>query len=108
MRTIIDNSCCFSLLCTEGQIGFARAITDYVTFFYLTDVYVDDKWQRQGLGSWMIDCVQEFVESMPYLRRSLLITSKGSSEMFYEKTMKMGILPGQLRVMSWRGPGAKV
>lgn len=108
MRAIIDNSCCFSLLNTEGQIGFARAITDYVTFFYLTDVYVDENWQRQGLGSWMIDCVQEFVESMPYLRRSLLLTSKGSSEGFYEKTMKMGPLPEPLRALSWRGPGGQV
>jgi GNAT superfamily N-acetyltransferase len=108
MRAIIDNSCCFSLLSTEGQIGFARAVTDYVTFFYLTDVYVDEKWQRQGLGSWMIDCVQEFVESMPYLRRSLLLTSKGSSEGFYEKTMKMGPLSEPLRALSWRGPGGQI
>jgi GNAT superfamily N-acetyltransferase len=108
MRHIIDNSCCFSLLSTEGQIGFARAVTDYVTFFYLTDVYVDEKWQRQGLGTWMIGCVHEFVESMPYLRGMLLLTSKGPTETFYEKTMKMGPLPEPLRAMLWRGPGAHV
>jgi GNAT superfamily N-acetyltransferase len=107
MRAIIDNSCCFSLLSTEGQIGFARAVTDYVTFFYLTDVYVDEKWQRQGLGTWMIDCVQEFVESMPYLRGSLLLTSKGQGETFYEKTMKMGPLQEPLRALLCRGPGAR-
>ena len=108
MRVIIDNSCCFSLLSTDGQIGFARGVTDYVTFFYLTDVYMDEKWRHQGLGSWMIDCVQEFVEKMPYLRRSLLLTSKGSSEPFYEKTMKMGPLPEPLRAMTWKGPGGHV
>jgi GNAT superfamily N-acetyltransferase len=108
MRAIIDNSCCFSLLSPEGQIGFARAVTDYVTFFYLTDVYVDEKWQGQGLGSWMIECVQEFVESMPYLRRSLLLTSKGPGEAFYKKTMKMGPLQDPLRALSWRGPGGMV
>jgi GNAT superfamily N-acetyltransferase len=108
MRAIINNSCCFSLLHTEGQIGFARAVTDYVTFFYLTDVYVDEKWQHQGLGSWMIDCVQEFVETMPHLRGSMLLTSKGSGETFYGKTMKMGPLPEPLRAMLWKGPGAQV
>jgi ribosomal protein S18 acetylase RimI-like enzyme len=108
MRAIIDNSCCFSLLSREGQIGFARAVTDYVTFFYLTDVYVHEKWQGQGLGTWMISCVQEFVESMPCLRRSLLLTSKGSAETFYKKTMKMGMLPEPLTALTWRGPGAQV
>jgi GNAT superfamily N-acetyltransferase len=108
MRAIIDNSCCFSLLSIEGQIGFARAVTDYVTFFYLTDVYVDEKWQRQGLGTWMIGCVQEFVESMPHLRGSLLLTSKGSAETFYGKTMKMGPLPEPLRALMLRGPGSQI
>lgn len=108
LRAIIANSCCFSLLSTEGQIGFARGVTDYVTFFYLTDVYVDEKWQGQGSGTWMVSCVQEFVESMPQLRRSLLLTSNGSAETFYGKTMKMGPLPDPLRALSWKGPGGQV
>lgn len=104
MRAMIDNSCCFSLLSTSEQIGFARGVTDYVTFFYLTDVYVDEKWQQQGLGSWMVECVQEFVESMPYLRGSLLLTSGVAMEKFYEKRMKMKPM-SRYKVLSWRGPG---
>jgi len=106
MQTIVDNSLCFTLMNTESQIGFARAITDYVTFFYLTDVYVDAQWQHAGLGTWLIQCVQEFVEGMPYLRRSMLITTKGKAVEVYEKLMKMGPLPEPGVVMQWKGPGA--
>jgi len=108
MQTIVDNSLCFTLMNTESQIGFARAITDYVTFIYLTDVYVDAKWQHEGLGSWLIECVQEFVEGMPYLRRSMLITAKGNlkAQEWYQKLMKMGPLPEPGIVIQWKGPGA--
>lgn len=93
-----------------GQIGFARVITDHVTFAYLTDVYVLPEWQGQGLASWMIACVQEVLEAMPHLRRSMLVTGGGTTAAdFYIKRMKMAkIEGGKLFVMSWRGPGAVV
>jgi len=112
-------------------IGFARCITDYVTFLYLTDVYVLDEWQGHGLGSWLIQCVQEVVDSMPYLRRTMLITSNDESQGMgmYERRMKMSRIGNgrrrasiaerfglasaaegvkELIVMSAKGPGAVV
>lgn len=75
-------------------IGFARAITDYVTFLYLTDVYVLSEWQGQGLGSWLAQCVQEVCDAMPHLRRSMLITSNDGAQGIgmYERRMGMKIL----------------
>jgi GNAT superfamily N-acetyltransferase len=58
-------------------IGFARLITDKVTFSYLTDVYVLPEWQGQGLGRWLISCVQEVCEEMPHLRRTMCIIGHG-------------------------------
>lgn len=88
-------------------IGFARAITDRVTFFYLTDVYILPPWQSQGLGNWLISCVQEVVEDMPYLRRSMCLIGHGreSRMEFYKKLMKMEPLVDPAMVLNWKGPG---
>ncbi|KAH0829526.1 hypothetical protein FOPE_10746 [Fonsecaea pedrosoi] len=88
-------------------IGFARCITDRVTLLYLTDVYVRPEWQGQGLGKWLISCVQEVVEDMPYLRRSLCIIGHGKerSMEFYGKLMKMTPVQEPVAVLNWKGPG---
>jgi len=90
-----------------SMIGFARVITDHVTLAYLTDVYVLPEWKGEGLGKWLIECVQEVFEQMPHLRRSLLITGKdGPAVGFYERNMRMEKMDsGKLAVMSWVGPG---
>jgi GNAT superfamily N-acetyltransferase len=39
------------------QIGFARVVTDHLTFSWLCDVYVDPAYRGRGLATWMIECV---------------------------------------------------
>ena len=93
---------------STSLIGFARVITDSVTFAYLTDVYILPEWQGSGLGKWLVDCVQEVLEKMPHLRRSMLITGReGPAGGFYERRMRMERIDpkGDLMVMSWVGPG---
>lgn len=55
----IRNSLCFGLYEQAGrqQVGFARIVTDQVTFSWLCDVFVDDKYRKQGLGKWLVACV---------------------------------------------------
>lgn len=101
LEEMVKNSLNFSLfhssqkkdlLSTEPPkfIGYARCITDYVTFIYLTDVYVPPDYQGKGLGKWMVACIQELFDEMPHLRRSMLITGDWNQSVpFYEKTMKM-------------------
>lgn len=73
--------------------GFGRCITDYTTFMYLTDVYVRPQHRGHGLGAWLVGCVQEVIESMPYLRRSVLLTSDWERSVpFYERTMDMAVV----------------
>ncbi|KAH7368153.1 hypothetical protein B0T11DRAFT_326358 [Plectosphaerella cucumerina] len=90
------------------MVGFCRIITDYVTFGYLTDVYILDGHQGKGLGKWMMDCLNELLEEWPDLRRVLLITGSPDANKLYTKTL--GALEwnssaaGKMSVMQKFGP----
>jgi hypothetical protein len=68
------------------MIGFGRVITDFVTFAYLTDVYVDKEHQGKGLGKWMNSCLNEVITTWPYLRRLMLLASSIDGCRLYEQT----------------------
>jgi hypothetical protein len=72
-----------------AQIGFARLVTDEVSFAYLTDVYVLKEYQGNGLGSWMMDCVNEELGTWPELRRLMLVSTLKDGQAFYARTLGM-------------------
>ena len=74
------------------QIGFARLITDNVTFAYLTDLYVLPEYQGLGLGGWLINCLNEVLSVLPYLRWVMLRTSVRKSVDSYKKRLGMSVL----------------
>ncbi|KAL5610929.1 hypothetical protein FOBRF1_007046 [Fusarium oxysporum] len=86
-------------------IGIARCVTDFVTFAYLTDVWVDPTYQGKGLGSWLVRCIQELLEEMPDLRRG----DWERSVPFYEKLLGMSLVEPKrgegLAVMESKGRG---
>jgi GNAT superfamily N-acetyltransferase len=51
----IANSFCFGVVAGERQVGFARVVTDYATFAWLCDVFVDEAYRGQGLGKRLIE-----------------------------------------------------
>ena len=55
------------------QIGFARIITDFVTYAYLCDVYIVEERRGRGLGTWLIRSVLEHPD-LKNLKRVSLIT----------------------------------
>ena len=69
----ILNSLCFGLLHEEGQVGFARVVTDKATFAYLVDVYVLEAHRGKGLSKWLLEVIQGH-EDLQGLRRFLLAT----------------------------------
>ncbi|KAK2766033.1 hypothetical protein FQN54_007548 [Arachnomyces sp. PD_36] len=90
-------------------MGIARCVTDYSTFFYVTDVYVDPSSQGNGLGTWLLSCVVEVVDSMPYLRRSMLITADWKRSVpFYEKVLGMTVMDGRRTESEEGGEGLAV
>jgi len=54
-------SWCFSLFDSAGgaQIGFARLLTDRVTFGWIADVFVVPEFQGRRLGHFLVGCVVE-------------------------------------------------
>ena len=106
LQDIIDSSLCLGLYKTSTdsndstqpatareQIGFARLITDNITFAYLTDLYVLPEYQGLGLGGWLIDCIGEVLRCMPELRWAMLRTSSLKSIETYKKRLGMIVLP---------------
>jgi GNAT superfamily N-acetyltransferase len=55
------------------QVGFARVSTDYATFGYLADVFVDEALRGQGLGTWLMQVLFAHPELQGF-RRWMLVT----------------------------------
>lgn len=109
MEAALRNSlslCLFSKT-TGALTGLSRCVTDFTTFMYLTDVWVDPAQQGKGLGKWMLKCINELIEEMPYLRRCMLFTTDWERSVpLYEKTMGMEVIEGRaLATMEVKGRG---
>jgi ribosomal protein S18 acetylase RimI-like enzyme len=92
-----------------AQIGLARLITDEVTFAYMTDVYILPEYQGKGLGTWLLECVNETIDSWPEFRRALLMTGNETGKILYKKKLGMEPFPqgkNGLEVLSKTGKGS--
>ena len=59
VEKLIQTSMCFSLFRRQEQIGFARVVTDYAVFSWLSDVVIKDGYRGRGLGEWLVECILE-------------------------------------------------
>lgn len=73
VRKSIEGSFCFGIYNGNQQIGFARVITDYATFGYLADVFVDKKYRGKGLSKNLMQFIMDN-ETIKGLRRFMLAT----------------------------------
>lgn len=97
----IENSLCFGVFGPDGQVGFARVITDYATFAYLADVFIIEEHRGRGLSVWLMECVAEHPR-LQGLRRWLLGTRDAHT--LYEKTGWSRIKPDDGRWMEKADP----
>ncbi|WP_426753951.1 GNAT family N-acetyltransferase [Myxococcus sp. Y35] len=74
----VRNSLVFGLYSPEGQVGYARVVTDRASFAYLCDVFVLESWQGRGLGKWMLEALLAHPD-LQGLRRFLLATRDAHS-----------------------------
>jgi len=54
VETSVKNSYCFGMYKNKSQIGFARIVTDFTTFAYLADVFIDPEEQGKGYGKRLV------------------------------------------------------
>ena len=73
VNTSIEGSFCFGVYHQGKQIGFARVITDYATFGYLADVFIDKNYRGKGLSKELMKFIME-QEVIKKLRRFMLAT----------------------------------
>ena len=69
----IEHSLPFGLYHGNGQVGFARVVTDYVVIAYLADVFVLEAHRGGGLAKWLVETVMGTPE-LQKLRRWVLGT----------------------------------
>lgn len=78
----IEGSLCFGLFFQERQVGFARIVTDAMTFAYLCDVYVLEEHRGRGLSKWLMETVLAHA-ALQRIRRFVLATRDAHS--LYER-----------------------
>ena len=80
-RSVIEkslaHSLCFGIYQAtdrgEQQVGIARVVTDYATFGWLCDVYIDEAQRGQGLGKWLVATIVSHPD-LATIRRIMLAT----------------------------------
>jgi N-acetylglutamate synthase-like GNAT family acetyltransferase len=83
----IENSLCFGVFAITAnengqQVGFARLITDSVTFAYLADVYILEEHRGKGLSKQLMATIVKHPQ-LQGLRRIMLATRDAHG--LYEK-----------------------
>src|SRR5690349_5197249 len=73
VKRAIENSLCFGIYKDGKQVGFARLVTDYATFGYLADVFVDSDFRGYGLSKKLMEFIQR-IDVLKSLRRMVLVT----------------------------------
>jgi GNAT superfamily N-acetyltransferase len=58
----------------DELIGFARVVSDFATFAWICDVYLDRAVRGRGLGTWLVRAVCDHLAEFE-LRRILLATA---------------------------------
>lgn len=69
----LANSLVFGMYDGTQQIGLARVVTDYATFAWLCDVFIEEAYRGQSLGKWLMESVLSHPD-LQGLRRLLLAT----------------------------------
>lgn len=59
VKRSIEHSMCFGVYADKQQVGFARVVTDYATFGYLADVFIDEAYRGRGLSKWLMEVIME-------------------------------------------------
>ena len=71
---MVRHSLVWGVYAAEGQVGFARVVTDRATFAYLCDVYIEAAHRGIGLSKALVAAVMAHPD-LQKLRRWMLVTA---------------------------------
>jgi GNAT superfamily N-acetyltransferase len=61
----------FAVLADGEQVGYARVVTDSVTFAWIGDVVVSPDFRGRGIGKWIVECLLEHPAVAPTTQKLL-------------------------------------
>lgn len=93
-KIAFDNSYCIGALIDNKQIAFARLVTDYATFAYLADVYVEEKHRGKGISKKMMQVLfdLDWVKNI----RSIKLATKDAHELYRQYGFTECKYPGRI------------
>ena len=89
----------FTVLFGDQPVGFARVVTDRLTFGWLADVMVDPAHRGKGLGKLIVRAVSEYPDLQGHVR--MLLATKDAHGLYEQ----VGFVR---REMMWRNPPTSV
>lgn len=78
IKKSIEHSLPFGIFDGERQIGFARVISDFSTFGWIADVFIDQEYRGQGLSKWLMESILAHPD-LQGMRRWVLATRDAHS-----------------------------
>ena len=66
-------------------IGMGRVVGDGAMYFYIQDVVVDPQYQKQGIGSLIMEHIESYLTSAAYEGSTIGLFSAKGKEDFYSK-----------------------
>ena len=77
----IANSAAYGVYDAGGvQVAHTRAITDFTTFAWVCDVFVDSGWRGRGVGSWLVGVVVEHLTEVGVSR--VVLATRDAHEVY--------------------------
>ncbi|HFA48655.1 MAG TPA: N-acetyltransferase [Bacteroidetes bacterium] len=86
----LEGELCYSVFYKKKQIGFASVTSDFASFAYISDVFIDAQFRGKGLSLWLLECVLSHPQ-LQHLESWMLMTDDAHG--LYEK-MGFERMPG--------------
>ena len=78
---LVESSLCFSLYSGTTQVGYARVVSDFTVFSWLSDLVIAPDFRGHGLGYWLSECIL----SHPDLKKTQFVLQTTTARAFYER-----------------------
>lgn len=73
----------FLLLCEKEPIGYAKLYKDK-EYSLLTEIFVKDEFRELSLGTFLLNCIRDYVETIQSSLRTITLPSDRVAKNFYE------------------------